>query len=138
MTFDVSASRVGVRVCKDAPRDWKRCGCGGPTGIKGEMGDRLDQFFACQTVLERELHVKRHLVGAVERHKTCNGDEAAIAGAKLRPLSHIAEQHGVGVFGERRRDVGERVAGFGFITHALFSCYRSLLPLHLSPAARRD
>jgi hypothetical protein len=80
------------------------------------MRDRLGQLFARDAVLQRALDVKRHLVGAVERDKACDRDEAAVARRKLGAFPHVAEQHIIGVMRKGGRDICERIAGT-FVGH---------------------
>ena len=58
---------------------------------------------------ERFVHVERHLVDPVVRDQAADGDEAAVARRKAGPFPDISEQHIVGVFAERGRDIGERI-----------------------------
>src|SRR5437868_114779 len=78
-----------------------------PAGIKGEMGNHLDDFLARHAVLQRLFKVERQLVRPVKRYEAGDSDEAAIAGLQTWPFPNVAEQNVVRVLRQRRCDVAK-------------------------------
>ena len=54
-------------------------------------------------MVERGLQVERQLLGAAEGDQAGDRDEAAVALAQRRALPHVAEQHAVRNFRQRRQ-----------------------------------
>src|SRR3954454_8532505 len=92
---------------KHAPRDRQRCVCGRPSRVESEVRDDFDQLVFRDAVVERPFQMERQLVRAIAGDERCDGDETPIARAETGAFPDVAEQHFVGVAGERRGDIAK-------------------------------
>ena len=67
------------------------------------MRDDLRDFARFDTVVEREVEMRRHLDRLVACDQRCEGDDAPVAWGEARPLPHITEKCALRVPLECRR-----------------------------------
>src|SRR5205807_2265364 len=68
----------------------------GPTGVKRQVCDFLDEFWLLDSVFESSLQVKPQLVGAIQSNQRRHGDETAVTFGKFFALPDVSEEHIVG------------------------------------------
>src|SRR5438309_8154985 len=90
----------------------------GPSGVEGEVGDRLDELLLRDAVLQCALEVERQFIRAVACDEGGDRDQTAVARRQAGPPPDVAEEHDVGVLRESWSDVAERCAcGGRFLRH---------------------
>src|SRR5690242_4567958 len=69
-----------------------------PSGIEGQVRDRLDQLLLLDPVLYCVLEMEAQLVCPIERDEGGHGNQAAITLRQFFALPHVVEQHSIGQF----------------------------------------
>src|SRR6478609_9093209 len=79
----------------------------GPSGVEGEVDDRLLQLYFGEAVLLGESQVPDDLLGTARGDEARDSDEAAVPPRQLRPLPDVTEQDAVGELDELRGEVAD-------------------------------
>src|SRR5262252_11098650 len=92
----------------------------GPSGVKREMRDHLDEFLLRDTVLDCVRKVKAHLLGLARGDQRRTSYQAAVALRELRSLPYVTEQNVFGEVDELGRELTKRVARGWLGGHIVF------------------